>query len=372
MTTCSPTCASAGSFEQFRHPIMNEVAALERASALCDLGRWDAASQQLRTILANDPHNERGLCLMAQVQYGQGAFGESLRLSLSAIAENPDNDWPHRQASRALTRLGQDHEAHVMARNAVRLAPYEAHCHWILAQALAASGSDLDEARTAADRAVSLAPHLASCHNAVGMVSAAQMRTEHARDAFLRALAIDPANATAHNELARLELNKQGLANTNGLARAVSGFARAVRANPHAAVSRSNVDWVLNLVLTRTIVQLFMIACITNLVHMASDAWLARLLPALLVILPTLSVARFLHQLTPPLRVVLMRRLRSPDFIGALVCDTLAVSGLIVGAASQRASSIAFGLAAAFSLIAMLTVRAQSVRRLRVQRRAGS
>lgn len=307
---------------------------------------------------------------MAQAQYGKGAFDESLRASLSAITENPDNDWSHRQASRALTRLGRDHEAHVMARNAVRLAPYEAHCHWILAQALAASGSDLQEARTAADRAVSLAPYFASCHNAVGMVAAAQMRTEHARNAFLRALAIEPENAAAHNQLAMLELNERGLANTNGLARSVSGFARAVLANPREAVSRSNVDWVLDLVLARTIVQLFMIARITSLVHMASDGWLARLLPSLLVILPTISVAQFLHQLTPPLRVVLVRRLRSPQFVGALVCDALAVSGLMVGAASQLASSIAFGLAATFSLIAMLTVRVQSVRRLRVERRA--
>jgi cytochrome c-type biogenesis protein CcmH/NrfG len=53
---------------------MDSAAALVRASALCDLRRWDDAAGQLRTILASDPHNARGLCLMARAQLGQAAY----------------------------------------------------------------------------------------------------------------------------------------------------------------------------------------------------------------------------------------------------------------------------------------------------------
>lgn len=78
-------------------------------------------------------------------------------------------------------------------------------------------------------------------------------------------------------------------------------------------------------------VQLFEVACIANLVRTQSDALPARLLPALLVLVPTVSLARFRHRLEPQLRTLLMRRLCSSLFVGALVCEALAISGLVVG-----------------------------------------
>jgi hypothetical protein len=77
---------------------------------------------------------------------------------------------------------------------------------------LAERNPDLVEARAAADRAVWLAPLDAGSHMAVGMVAAKDARTEEATTSYQRALALEPDNWVAHNELARL--TPQGVGST--------------------------------------------------------------------------------------------------------------------------------------------------------------
>jgi tetratricopeptide (TPR) repeat protein len=327
---------------------MDPTSALERASVLCDLGRWDDAAGHLATILANDPHNEQGLGLMARAQLGQKAYDQALQTALAAISENPENDWPHRTASMALTRLRRDPEAQAMARTAVRLAPHEAHCHRVLAQALAWNGSDLGEARAAADRAVSLAPHDADCHTAVGLVALTEARNDEAIAAYQRALALEPDNAIARNGLAKLQL----MTRPDRLAQVAALFADLVGSNPREEVGRRNLDLVLYLFLGRTTTGLLVVACFTSWVRSHSDAGLTRLLPALLLVLPAFLAARFVSRLGPQLRGYLLRLLGSPVMAVVVVCDTIAATGLVVGATSQRASSIAFFCAVAFSVLA--------------------
>lgn len=335
---------------------INEVLALQRASALCDLGRWDGAVAQLRTILAADPHNVEGLCLLAQAQIGQSAYGEAMRSSLAAISEDPDDDWPHRLASFALSGLGRHPEAAAMARNAVRLAPHSAPCHSILAQALVETDTDLSEARAVADRAVSLAPLAADSHMAVGMVAARDARLDEATTAYRRALALEPDNWVAHNELARLSPQTSRF-DSGGLARAAAGYASALRADPQAQVSRENIDVVLHNFLVQTTRWIFLIALIATRVRMETDSGFARLGPAVLLLLPACFAARFVFVLAPLMRRYLLGRLRAPVLGSVALCDALASVGLVVGAASHRAGVIAFGSAAGLGLIATMRLQ---------------
>src|ERR1022692_1434686 len=134
-------------------------AALERATLLCDLRRFNEAVEQLRPALAVDPQNETGLCLMAQALLGQGFHEAALGMAQRAIAVNPDQEWPYRIAAFALDSLGRNEEAVAMARGSVRLAPHLAQAHTALARLLASGGRDLAEASAVADRALALAPH---------------------------------------------------------------------------------------------------------------------------------------------------------------------------------------------------------------------
>jgi predicted Zn-dependent protease len=58
---------------------MKAVTVLERASALCGLGRWDDAVALLGTVLATDPHNVAGQCLMAQALCGRADFDQAAK-----------------------------------------------------------------------------------------------------------------------------------------------------------------------------------------------------------------------------------------------------------------------------------------------------
>lgn len=362
MTTCWPICVSAASYEPtlMTTTPMDGVAALQRASALCDLGRWDDAAGRLRAILATDPHNEDGLCLMAQARLGQKAYDESLRMSLTAISVNPENEWPHRIASLALFELRRHEEARAMGRDAIRLAPNLAAGHINLARMLAESDADLGEARYAADRAVFLAPNDPDSHIAVGVVAIAAGRKEEAVAALERALALDPDNHVAHNELARLRLMTTQLGNAGGLAQAAGGFAAALRANPRADVSRFNLDLVLHLSLVRIAYAIFLVAFVALRVSQYSDAALARVLPVLLLAFPAVFAARFVNGLEPQLRDYLRQALRNPFIASAVLCDAVAAMGLVVGAAFQRASTVAFGCALAFSVLARLILWQQT------------
>jgi hypothetical protein len=98
----------------------------------------------------------------------------------------------------------------------------------------------------------------------VGVVAAADTRAEEATAAFHRALALEPDNSTAHHEPALLQLKKHRLGNPAGLAQAADGFAAALRADPHAGMSRRNLDLVLHVLLGRTACAIFIVAILTG------------------------------------------------------------------------------------------------------------
>jgi hypothetical protein len=249
-----------------------------------------------------------------------------------------------------------------MARNAVRLAPNEVHGHWILATALAVDGTDLGEARAAADRAVSLAPQYPSCHNAVGMVAAAEARTEDARAAFQRALAIDPENLAAHNELARLAMNNRGYGKVDGLARATGGFATAVRADPGAELIRGNLDVALHTFLAGVTRRIWVVAFIAIWLRILTESGLVWRLPTLLLSFPIFFAARFISRLEPQIRGYLGRQLRTPFIAAAVAAEAIAAAGLVMGSASLSTSSIAFGCSIVFATAANLILGVRSER----------
>ena len=338
---------------------MKAAAVLERANALCGLSRWDDAISLLATLLATDPHNGEGHCLMAQALCGKADLGPALRSALAAIAEHPEEEWPHRLASLALSGLGRHREAVAMARTAVTLAPQTAQCHMMLANVLAACGSSLEEARVAADRAVSLAPQEAECYGSVGRVAARAGRTEDAIAAYQQVLSIEPDSLVAHNELARLRLKRFGSAGS--LSRVATGFAAAVHADPRAAVSRGNVDVVVIALLGRIQLSMYTVAWVSFVAHVVrtgNDDGLFRLVPALLLIYPVAFTVRFLWGLAPWLRGYVLQRLRSRLAVLAVLLNVLAAAGILVGLMFRQLSGIALISAAGCALLSTVPMRA--------------
>lgn len=209
---------------------------MARAYSYVDLGRWRDAASELGRVLAGAPQSAEALCLLAQCQLQLGDDHAARRAIESALAVAPDDEWAHRLHSLALQRLGMHREAVAAAWEAVRLAPQIADTHSRYAAALLQLGGPPDVARAAADRAVELAPHSPGAHVVQGVAAGCQGRVAEERDAYRRALALDPTHATALSNLAAIDANRGRL---GGAARFLTA---ALRNDPHHASALALLD----------------------------------------------------------------------------------------------------------------------------------
>jgi tetratricopeptide (TPR) repeat protein len=236
-----------------------EVLEVERARALIGLGRFDGAVTALHQLLGRDPENGLGWCLLAQAQLGRGDPQTALEAADRAVAVAPESNWAHRLRSIALGVQG-DHEGGVAAAlEAIRLAPNDWQGYACLARLLTQIKARRGEAISAAEYAVALAPNESDAHLTLGIAAAANGKRKEAEAAFRDALAIDPQDSEAHNELARLKLRKSRFAPAR-LADAAGGFQTAVQADPHASVSRHNLELTLRTFLSRLSYLIFIVA----------------------------------------------------------------------------------------------------------------
>lgn len=207
------------------------------------------ALERLRSLLAADPHDLDVLALIGEAQLADHDPDGALATATAAIEIDPERDLPHRQASIASSRRGLHRQAIAHAEEATRLAPTEPAGFLALARAILRAKRDLPRARLAAIRAMVLAPDHAEAHLVFGMVAAAEREHAAAEAALHRAVALDPANVSARNELARLSLRRAAEAHPQrwgeaaivtaapsmaeaapGSSRALDGVGRIVRA----------------------------------------------------------------------------------------------------------------------------------------------
>jgi Flp pilus assembly protein TadD len=224
---------------------------LVRAEQLIGVGRLDEAAELLGAILAEEPENSGGWCLLARVHIGRHDYAAALSATDRAIALSPDAEWPHRLASIALSGMHRTAAGRRAARESVRLAPNAWQTHVQLASAAASHakflgrtfgslrpgrGKALREARAAAARARQLAPNEADPWFVLGYTEQIAGRTRRSRAAYRQALALDPAHAMAHNNLAAHDIGG------GALIRAAGALRSALGANPQSRTAQHNVE----------------------------------------------------------------------------------------------------------------------------------
>jgi tetratricopeptide (TPR) repeat protein len=216
---------------------MTEIArGLARAKVMLDLRRHDEAAGVLGPILAADPGNSTGWCLLALAHIGAGRFEDAIVSAGRAIAAAPDYDWPHRLACTAQLCLGNARAALRAAEEARRLSPQSWQAHVCVAEATLATGENFHLAAEAAAAARALAPNAPEVHVISGQVSFALTRRKAARAHLERALALDPQPGGALNELGRVTFSGPFRGH------AARYFLRAVRVNPRVNTYTSNLD----------------------------------------------------------------------------------------------------------------------------------
>ena len=324
-------------------------AAWAKITSLCDLGRFDEAAEAAGRLVGADPADGHAWALLARANLGRRRYDTALDAARRAQALAPDEAWPHRLASIALSRLGKP-EAVDAARRAVALAPHSAICHANLAEILLADrrrrgrAARRREALQNADRALALAPDDPHSHAARGRAAAAVRRRREAVAAFRRALELDPQNVGAHNELARYHLRRSGFRPT-ALSWAANGFADTVRADPQEPAGRSNLELTLRAFLLRVAALLFLDGALSATIAASEAAWaagsVARMLPLLLLVVPAAFAGRFLTGLSATVRRGLYQVMRRKLVLAAEATLALSVLLLVIDAfapASQRAA----------------------------------
>lgn len=270
---------------------------------LLELRRYEEAADRASRALAESPDDHALLCRLSLAQLNLNDLGQALLSAQSAMAAAPNAEWPHRLASIIRRRSGQFREAVEEARLAVALAPLAWQGHLCLAQALLSETPDRSEALAEARRSVQLEPDRAEVHVVLGQVEAASGNSKAAENSFHDALAIDPQNPTAHNELARLRLRGGApLFGSSQLAAAAMGFASAVQVEPRAGFGRRNLEITVSTFIYRNAYLLFLVATVGFGLLAKSTSTAARVTPAVLLLLPIGFASRFLARLSPTLR----------------------------------------------------------------------
>jgi tetratricopeptide (TPR) repeat protein len=218
---------------------------LAEADALLRVKRFDAAAERAKEASLLAPLDPRPFCAWSRALHGAGQLGEAVEKAEEAIRLAPHDAIGFRLRSSALSTLAREgarsdrkrigREAVRSAREAVQLAPSDPNSHIALAQALPLIG-DNQEANIAVQEAIRLAPNSAVTWVAASLVALGARNWNMAIDASRRALAIDPDNYAALNNLG-VALRASG--------KRVEGseaLAQAARSQPDSKTARSNLS----------------------------------------------------------------------------------------------------------------------------------
>lgn len=273
--------AGAGSSPPGDHAARDHAA--DHAESLNTLGRHEQALAVASRALAGDPANVELLVQAAVAHLGLGEAGKARWLLHSAAAGDPGSARVHRILSFVALQEGLVAEAVEAGRRAVHLAPFDALAHAQLARALA-RGGDRTSALAAAGRAVELSPDTADSHVAVADVlfpdgtKPPKKDLVQAEEQLQRALQIEPDNAAALNDLARIHL-----ARGHGV-RAAGHLASAVRADPMVEVVQHNMDVVFISLIRRAHWILFVMWFVTRQVFRSGGGDRPRWVPLVLAV----------------------------------------------------------------------------------------
>ncbi|MFE6923897.1 tetratricopeptide repeat protein [Nocardia sp. NPDC057663] len=186
---------------------------LDRAAALIDLGRFEAARAELAPVLAAEPDNSDAHAQLSYSWLRSGANATAAESARTALRLHPENvfAWKllglsehglHGELVESDPTAALDHEEAAVhaASRCVELDPWSAECHRILATVVA--HRDRNAALAAIDTAVELEPENSVLHMVRGRVlwlgaKVISKRAAAGRAAIEEALRLDPDNVEA-------------------------------------------------------------------------------------------------------------------------------------------------------------------------------
>ena len=342
-------------------PASADARAVERAAALCELGRPAEAAAVLGPVLAADPHNVDALLMLAWACLRMDDDDEALRAARAAGKLAPDDGEPHLLAALALTGQYRYADAVAAASTAVRLDPLRPSTHQVLAITLLRARKARAAVRAAAE-AVRLAPEVAQFRVTLGSALAGAGRRRTALRTLHDALQLDPMNGAAQHELPRITASGRNPLAARPLAEAAISYASVAGADPTSHASATGVDLVLRTFLMRAGMWLWLgIACAIQLVTIGMAPG-ARVGAAAAVAGAVGFTVRFTRRLPPGLRRYLWSVAGTRGVRGPVSC-VLAAGVVLVGVATWPAGAQdAAGPAVTVARVAAMVVVVAGVR----------
>jgi tetratricopeptide (TPR) repeat protein len=218
---------------------------LQEAEALLDIGRTGDAIARAAEAARRAPQDARAFGLWARALLAAGQPEAAARMAAEAVRLAPFEALHYRVRSRALAEMaahasgalraqmgGQAVEA---AWQGVELEPHNPNSHIVLAEALSLI-KDFADANAAMQEAIRGAPNSVTTWVTASLVAIRQRDWNAAIDACERALALDPNNYAALNNLG-VALRASGRGR-----RGSEVLARAAAVDPDATTARRNLS----------------------------------------------------------------------------------------------------------------------------------
>jgi predicted TPR repeat methyltransferase len=196
---------------------------LARAFELLQGGQSDAAESAFREVLAAAPGHPAALHFLGLCAHTRGDAKAAVDLLEQACKAAPDYLDAHNNLGNIQLELGNAKRAEACFRRVIQIEPRFAATHFNLGMLLMREGR-LEEAIVSLDAAARLEPDEAEVHARLGDACAKNGDFLAAREAYRRALSIDPAL-----EHERKKLGKVYFQIIDGIDRAVGDPAEALR-----------------------------------------------------------------------------------------------------------------------------------------------
>jgi Flp pilus assembly protein TadD len=207
---------------------------VDRAFALCDVGRLEDAEEALREGLREEPDNPLAHGFHALVLLDLDRSDEALQSASTTIALAPELSLGHTARARALLSLERFEDAEASANEAIRLDPEDSDAQVVLAAALLGR-KRWAEALAAADRALSLEPESESARGLRAVALAMSEPGAGWEEAAGQTLAVAPDSALAQ------ALSGQAHLARGGEREAAERFREALRLDPDSELAQAGL-----------------------------------------------------------------------------------------------------------------------------------
>lgn len=175
-----------------------------RALVLLKQGQADRALELLDRALAQRKDYAAAMVARGDALQALGRSEQALDAYRRAVALAPTSSLPHALIAQTLEHLKRPAEAEKAYREALRIEPDNIRVANNLAVLLASQKTSLDEALRLAKRAADKEPGRGTFFDTLGLVLQARGDTPGARQAFERALSLEPGNAEFRQHLNRV------------------------------------------------------------------------------------------------------------------------------------------------------------------------